>query len=109
MSYTELIPFKNGIPQPGIEFCNAWGGAARIWTALFDRYVPKKFEHDSWICSAAGDDNRLWNLAQRPDLPMFERAVHAFTFDLHYVARENFTALAEDLRKFVAKYPSDGR
>jgi hypothetical protein len=37
---------------------------------------------------------------------MFERAVHAFTFDHFYVRGENFRRLAADVRAFVEKYPA---
>src|SRR4051812_45045909 len=103
MSYTALIPFAGGKAQPGIDFKNAWGGAARIWDALFKAYVPKKGEYDSWINNP--DNRRLWDLASDENVQLFERAVHAFTFDLHYVRQEHFARLAEDLRLFVQKYP----
>lgn len=109
MSYTALIPFKNCLPQGEIEFRNAWGGSARIWTSLFDAYIPKKHEYDPWLSSSSnGDDRRLWDLAKREDLPLFERAVHVFTFDRFYVRKENFPRLAADLRLFAEKYPVAG-
>jgi hypothetical protein len=108
VSHCELIPFVSGKPQDGIEFCNAWGGSARIWDSLFKAHVPKKHKYDSWI-SDNGDDRRLWDLATRKDLPMFERAIHAFTFDLFYVRREHFSRLASDLMLFAEKYPVPGR
>jgi len=107
MSYTALIPFTGGLPRPGIEFRNAWGGCARIWDSIFKAYVPKKHEYDSWVCNP--EDRRLWDLATREDLPLFERAVHAFTFDRFYVRGEHFERLANDLRLFVQKYPAGER
>ena len=104
MSYTTLIIFKDGKPNRGIEYRNAWGGAPRIWDALFNAYVPKKHEYDTWVTSP--NDRRLWDLAIREDLPMFERAVHAFTFDRFYVRSEHFGQLASDFRSFVARYPA---
>ena len=103
MSYTKLIIFKDGKPDGGIEYRNAWGGSARIWDALFKAHVPKKHEYDSWVSNP--NDRRLWDLAIREDLPMFERAVHAFTFDQFYVRKEHFGRLASDLRSFVEAYP----
>ena len=104
MSYCKLITFKDGLADGGIEFRNAWGGSARIWNSLFDAHVPKKSEYDSWVSDP--NDRRLWDLAKREDLPMFERAVHAFTFDHFYVRKENFARLASDLLAFVEKYPA---
>jgi len=103
MSYCQLIAFKGGQAHGGVEFRNSWGGSARIWDALFKTYVPKKHEYDSWLANN-GNDERLWALARREDLPMFERAVHAFTFDRFYVRKENFAKFANDLRLFVAKH-----
>lgn len=106
MSYAKLIIFKEGNPNGGVEFSNAWGGSARIWNALFEAYVPKKNKYDSWLSTNMGNDQRLWDLAKVKDIPMFERAVHAFTFDHFYVRRENFGRLSADLRAFVEKYPA---
>lgn len=102
MSYTALIVFKDGKPHHNVEFRNSWGGAARIWDALFKSYIPKKHEYDSWI---GGDSDRLWDLVKRNELPLFERAVHAFTFNRFYVIKEHLTKLSEDIRLFVQKYP----
>lgn len=107
MSYTELIPFIDGLPQSGIEFRNAWGGSARIWTSLFDAHVPKKHQYDSWLTNA--DDRRLWDIAIRKDVPMFARAVHAFTFDRFFVRKEHFKAFCDDLISFVKHYPVEGK
>lgn len=74
MSYAQLIIFKDGKADGGVEYRNAWGGSARIWDALFNAYVPKKTKYDSWTNMENGDDRRLWDLAIRADLPMFERA-----------------------------------
>jgi hypothetical protein len=104
MSYAQLIIFKDGKADGGVEFRNAWGGSSRIWDALFKAHIPKKHEYDSWMSDP--HDRRLWDLAKREDLPMFERAVHAFTFDHFYVLQQNFARLAKDLRSFVEKYPA---
>ncbi len=106
MSYTQLIIFKGGKAYGGVEYRNAWGGASRIWDALFKAYVPKKHEYDSWISANNGNDRRLWDLAKRQDIPMFERAVHAFTFDHFYVRNENLVKFASDLRAFSEKHPT---
>ncbi len=105
MSYCQIIPFAEGLPQSGIEFRNAWGGAARIWSALFDAYLKNPaIPYHSWMGSA----DELWSLAKREDLPTFERAVHASTFDHAYISRENFGRFAGDLRQFAEKYPVPG-
>lgn len=104
MSYCQLIIFKDGKPSYGIEYRNAWGGAARIWDALFEKHLKNpNIPYHSWI---SGDQQPLWDLAKRETLPMHERAVHASTFDHAYVRRENFPRFCADLRAFDAAYPS---
>lgn len=105
MSYCKLITFVDGKPKGGEEYRNAWGGAARIWNALFDRYVKDPaIPYHNWMSEK--DQAALWALAKRDDLPMAERAVHASTFDFAFVRREHFGRFADDLRSFCATYPA---
>lgn len=101
VSYTELLLFKGDKIYDRVRYSNSWGGAARIWTCLFDSYVQKQHKYDCWM---AGDQSRLWDLALRQDIPMFERAVHAFTFDRFFVKKENFSRFSKDLMSFCDKY-----
>ena len=106
MSYCEIIYFQDGKPVAGQEFKNAHGGAAFIWSALSKRYLG----HDNWMMAGVLNEGRaLWDLAKRQDLSVFERAVHAATFDRAIVRREDFTQFAADLRKFVETYPPRDR
>lgn len=106
MSYCQLIPFIDGKPSHGPEFRNAWGGAARIWTSLFDRYIknPDTPFHN-WMTDRS---NALWNLAKDQKLSRHEKAVLAFTFDQFYVRKEHFSMCAHDLRAFANQYPVAG-
>lgn len=112
MSHCEIIEFKDGKPVSSAEYKNSFGGAARIWDALFNAYLkdPAK-EFDSWLTRNMRDpsDRTLWDLAKRDDLPPFERAVHMATFDRAMIRRENFARFAGDLRQFVKKYPAGDR
>lgn len=104
MSYTSLIFFKDKKPFKEIAFKNAWGGAARIWDSLFDRYLKNpNIPYHCWLQDKGRD---LWDLAIRLDIPLFERAVHAFTFDKFYVKQSNFKQFSKDLRLFLVKYPT---
>lgn len=104
MSYCAIITFKDGKPDQQIEFRNAWGGAARIWDALFDKYLKDPaIPYHSWLCR---NQQPLWDLAKRKSLPMFERAIHCSTFDLAYIRRENFPRFCNDLNAFEAAYPT---
>ncbi len=109
MGYCEIIPFKDGNPQTGIEFHNPWRGAARVWDALFERYLKNpEIPYHSWLSSYSKDKGSdLWDLAKSERLQLFERACHAFTFDLAYVRRENFGRFVADLRAFDRQYPVD--
>lgn len=107
MGYCQIIPFTDGMPQAGIEFRNPWRGAPMVWETLYDKYLKNpQVSYDSWLTSYRKDEGRaLWDLAKRDDLPRFERAVHAFTFDLAYIANEHFEQFATDLREFERRYP----
>jgi hypothetical protein len=110
MSYCELIEFKDSKPDRAHEFGNSHGGAARIWTALFEKYLKNPAKpYDSWLTRGMDPANRdLWDLAKREDLPLFERAVHVATFDNAIVGREHFAEFAGHLREFDAAYPCPG-
>lgn len=106
MSSCELVQFRNRKAEDSIAFGNSWGGAARIWASLFDKYCkdPGK-PYDSWLMDESG---RLWKLATRDDLPEYERAVLVFTFDNCIVRHEHFRQLAEHLREFARQYHTKG-
>lgn len=110
MSTCAIITFVEGTPDDELEFRNAWGGAALIWTALFDKYLKNpNIPYDNWMSRVSNpDSNDLWDLSKRKDLAMCERAVHVSTFDRAYVCRENFSTFVKHLREFDALYPSSG-
>lgn len=107
MSTCSIIYFRDGLPAEETDYRNAWGGSAKIWSDLFDAYLkdPRK-EYDNWLTRCDGTDTSLWDLAKRKDLPAFERAVHASTFDLAIIRHEHFQQFAAHLREFVSKYPA---
>lgn len=99
MSYCAIITFKDGKPSEQIEYRNAWGGAARIWNSLFDKYLKNpEIPYDSWL--QINRQQSLWDLANRKTLPDCERAVHCSTLDLAYIQRDNFLRFASHLREF---------
>lgn len=111
MSTTELIEFENGTPANHHEFRNSWGGAARVWGALYDYYLKDASRpYDNWLSATSQPgDRRLWDLAKDETISMPERAVHAFTFDNAIVRRENFERFAADLRTFAELHPTPGK
>lgn len=106
MSYCEIIVFTGDKPAGGIEFRNAWGGAARIWNSLFDKYIKdQNIPYHSWMNEK--EQRKLWDLANDERLQMFERIVHCSTFDRAYISRNHFKQFAADLRAFDSAYPAD--
>lgn len=109
MSYSQVIAFRDGKPAEVLECRNAWGGPAYIWTSLFDRYLKDPFiEYDSWLSRFSRNDNSLWQLVDREDIPAALRAVHYSTYDRAIIRREHFQQFAADLREFVATFPTTG-
>ncbi|MBW1779264.1 MAG: hypothetical protein JRL30_00805 [Deltaproteobacteria bacterium] len=104
MSRCYVIEFKDGKPDTYAEFPNSWGGAARIWTSLYDKYMkdPAK-EYDSWLMDY---ETKLWALATSEKLEPCERITMLATFDYAIIRRENFGKVAADLRGFVALNPA---
>lgn len=94
------------MPTGSIKFGNAWRGVARIWDALFNKYLkdPSKQCH-SWITEK--NQQPLWDLVTLDSLPLYERAVHASTLDLAYIRRNNFPLFCADLRAFDIAFPVD--
>src|SRR5690242_1122243 len=107
MSYCAIITFKFGRPDQQIKYGNAWGGAAYVWTALYDKYLKDPaIAYDSWLTDfRENQGKRLWGLAYRTDLPAYERAVNFSTFDYAIVRREHFERFCADLREFVTMNP----
>lgn len=107
MSYCEIVTFERNKAVTAAEYGNSHGGQPRIWDCLYNKYVKDhRKEHDSWLF---GNTKALWALADRKDLPLFERAVMAFTFDYATVEKANFKRFAGHLREFVTAYPVPGR
>ena len=93
MSSCSLIVFQ-GDEQTEYDFLNSWGGAARIWTSLFDRYVPKRHKDDGWLLSTmTPGDTRLWDLVKHPDIPKEYIRVFAWTFDYAIVSAKTSRSL----------------
>jgi hypothetical protein len=104
MSSAYLVTFVNGVADSSYEFGNSWGGAARIWDSLFQKYIEKIDEYDNWL--RAGADKRLWQVWKDPRLQECERLVYFLCCDDALVKREDFTKMAEAIRKFKELHPS---
>lgn len=107
MSSCSLIEFRGGKPDTYEDYGNSWGGAAFIWTAIFDKWLKDpNIPYDNWMNEK---DRRLWDAWKRSDLPDFVKAVLVSTFDGAIVARENFAQYAADLRQFCELFPKGDR
>lgn len=106
MSSTRLIEFVGGVASSQHELRNSWGGAARVWDAIFEKYGTKRHEYDNWLTAAT--DGRLWKLWDTCDFTEFEQWVYLFTCDNALVASKDFKKLAWALREFVKAYPPRG-
>lgn len=107
MSSTSLVEFKNGVADTCHEFRNSWGGFGRVMDSLFQKYVPKKHEYDSWLLAA--EDGRMWKVCKDERLSEAERIVYAFCCDNALVKKEDFPAMAKALREFTEQNPVESR
>jgi hypothetical protein len=89
-----------------LECGNSWGGCARIWDSLYDKYCkdPAK-EYDCW---SFGSD-KLWALARDDRLSLMERGVLMSTFDWALVMGEHAKQHAGFLRGFATLFPVPGK
>lgn len=106
MSHCKIMVFKNGKAEYGAEFGNSWGGAAFIWSKMFDEYVKDPCKpYDSWL--STGRDKELWKLASCQDVPLGLRAVLSSTYDNAIIRREHFAEFVRHLREFHARFCAD--
>ena len=102
MSYCAIIVFKDSKPSLYEEFRNSWGGAARIWTALYDFYLKDPATpHDSWMTDSG---KSLWALADDARLSNVSKSVLLSTFDRAVVFRGHFDQFTRDLRTFDKEF-----
>tara|TARA_Y100000310_G_scaffold319966_1_gene375867 strand:- start:3619 stop:4155 length:537 start_codon:yes stop_codon:yes gene_type:complete len=106
MGYTELFYIdKHGDAVAYKEYPNPWGGAAFIWTQIYDRFLKDHSkEFDSWLTSER-NAQRLWNLVNDKDIPSKVRAVLAFTLDYAIVEYDKLPKMVEYLRDFLLSFP----
>jgi hypothetical protein len=109
MSYCAIIEFRNGIADTEQSFGNSWGGAARIWTAVYDKYLKDpNVQYDNWLTDSSKPNCRLWKLHEDSRLFEFDKVVHVATYDDCIIRNENFVKFAAHLREFSAAYQLEG-
>lgn len=99
MSYTTVIAVWPGEKSGELkELRNAFGSAPVIWDYMANRYLGH-----GWMF----DNDKLWPLAKRLDIPFHLRAVLAMTYDNMIVLRANYARAAECIRQYLNEYPVD--
>lgn len=105
MSYCALVAFKADKTTDTTEFRNAYGGAYRIWQALYDRHLKDPVKPHEYVLSP-DVSRRLWALADDLTLPRYARSVLTATFDHALVFQKDFLEFRADLLAFDAAYPT---
>ena len=100
MSYCELLAFKKGGYDVVAEYKNAHGWAAYVWNALFDRYVTKETQYDSWMQKP----ERVWDLWKGDRLQDYEKFVLLATFDRFMIKIEDMVKAADHFFRFSLAY-----
>lgn len=111
MTQCSIIEFEDDEADSARPFQNSWGGAIRVWTALYDKYLkdPAK-EYDNVLsdCARHGAQARLWQLPRDSRLHQAEKAVLSMTFDYAIIRAEHFARAAADLREFCKLHDLSG-
>jgi hypothetical protein len=102
LSYTSVIHLWPGERiEHGEELRNAWGSGPVVWDALAHQHLGTS--------GMERDMKPLWALYKRLDIPEHQRAVLTMTFDRAYVVKAEFARAAQDIRAFIADFPTEGR
>lgn len=103
MSYMEIIQFKpHPIKTVRTRFDNSWGFIPRIFDKLFNTYIKKEREFDSWSFDSG---RRVTKLVHEKVLQPFELSVLLFTMDAYCVGKSNFGKMSDDLSAFDLAHP----
>ena len=67
---------------------------------MYDKYIPKDPDrsYDSWMTNDKGRD-KMWKMTT-PQIPFYQWAVMAMTFDGWMLRNEHFIQMSVDLREF---------
>lgn len=103
MSHTTILHiFPNEKIEYGEELKNSWGSAAYVWDCLYETYVGKGLG-THYLQGL----EKLWPLWKDVSVSEAFRAVLMMTFDHAYILRKDYRRAADDIDKFLSKYPSD--
>jgi len=91
------------------EYRNAHGGVARIWDALYDKYLKDPTNsHDHWGNLFNKDnEKRLWNLWKDETIPKCARIVLIASFDYAVILKEFLAEYVDYLEEFEKLFPRD--
>jgi hypothetical protein len=102
-----MLVFEDGIVSSEFEWNNGHGAAARVWDALYNKYLHDGKPYSCWMNMR--DFKPLWSLWKDPRLSEVEQRVQLMTFDYAIIRRENFRRAADDLDAFEDLHPSGSR
>ena len=101
MSYCELKIIKNNKVETHKEYRNSHGGAAFIWSAVYDRFAKDpNIEYDSWLMNS----DKLWPLWKDERLPRYMQLVLGSTYDRVIIKFENLVEMSEYFIQFVQEF-----
>jgi hypothetical protein len=105
MGYTELFYInKEGDTVSFKKYHNPWGGAAFIWTQIYDRYLKDNSkEFDSWLFN----QQPLWDSVNDKAIPLSICTVLAFTFDYAIIEYDKIPKMVEYLKEFLEIFSPD--
>lgn len=110
-----MMPLPNDGPAHDVEFRNAWGFGAMIWSAMqrhlgwYDKwYETNDTERKSWLTRGVDGMQVLWDLYKDPGVPADERIAMALTFDFTWVPAARVPRVADALRNFESAHRGRG-
>jgi hypothetical protein len=112
MSYTTLYYITpSGRVVDHAEFRNSWRSAHMVWSNLYKVYLPERIEKTKKEMGfephgpVTDDDYKaLWPLWKQNDIPKYNRAVLASTFDRVILEKEKFQQFFDDVLEYADQF-----
>jgi hypothetical protein len=83
------------------EYGNSWGSAIVVWEAIYNKYIPKRYQYQSFM----DDQVSLWPLYNDPRLDICERKILLATYDNWYIRSADVPAFCEAMEGFLYLHP----
>lgn len=100
MSYTTILCVTLGEGTEVLqELRNSWGSAPVIWDAMSQKYLSTK----PFAYSMTIED--LWPMWRSSNVPEYQRAVLAMTYDRAYITKEHYARASENIAAWLEAFP----